>query len=330
MNTKSFLLSLLVSMLVIVSCKESFDIIAPYKDITIAYGLLDLGEDTTFLRINKAFLGDGNVLEMVKVEDSSIYVNGLSASIEEWYNGSVLATYPLDTMTIDNKNEGLFYNPYQLLYYAVFEVQPDYHYKLKIIVKNKEVTGETDPVNDFSMTKPTAGSKFVKFQPEIPTANVEWESAKNGKRYEVVIRFNFKELKEESPDTIYRYIDWNLGTFKSLSTQGGEEMYATYQPASFYTILSNRVPYEDPVEEAMVTHRFTKNVEFLISVAGDELNTYMEVNEPTNSIVQEKPDYTNLTNGLGVFSSRFRKVRVKKIDLTSVDEIKKLNLKFEY
>jgi hypothetical protein len=56
----------------------------------------------------------------------------------------------------------------------------------------------------------------------------------------------------------------------------------------------------------------------------------MEVNEPTNSIVQEKPDYTNITNGLGIFSSRYRKIREKKIHPETIEEIQKLNLKFVY
>ena len=84
MKLKSYLLLLLVFFLILPSCEEDFDITAPYKDITIAYGLLDLNEDTVYVRINKAFLGDGNVLEMVEVEDSSVYVNGLDAYIEEY------------------------------------------------------------------------------------------------------------------------------------------------------------------------------------------------------------------------------------------------------
>jgi len=333
MKSKSILLIITLVVLFFSSCEEDFDITADYKDITIAYGLLDLGQDTTFLRINKAFLGDGNVLEMVKVEDSSIYVNGLNASIEEWSGNSLQATYSLDTMTISDKQEGLFYNPYQLLYYGIFEVQSDFQYKLKINVKDKEVTGETNPVNDFSMSQPSAGAKFIQFRPGTQNA-VEWESAKYGKRYEVLIRFKFKELREDQPDTLYRHVDWSLGTQKSAALVGGEEMYAPYQNDAFYLIISDPngsgVPYADPAEEALVTERFTNDVDFIISVAGDELNTYIEVNEPSNSIIQDKPDYTNLNNGLGIFSSRFKKVRVKKLHPETIAEIMKLNMKFVY
>jgi hypothetical protein len=333
MRHNIFLLLLLSVLVFIASCEEDFDLTAEYKDITIAYGLLDMGEDTTFIRINKAFLGDGNILEMAKVEDSSIYVTGLEAYIEEWDGSTRLNSYPLDTMHIFNKEDGLFYNPYQLLYFTVFEIQTGLNYKLVINVKDKTVTGETHPVEDFSMAKPSAGAKFIQFRRGTESA-VEWESADFGKRYEVLIRFNYKELKEGNPDTISRKVDWFLGTYKSQSLEGAEEMFSPYSNDAFYNIISDPfgsgVPYADPAEEARVTERFTYNVEFIISVGGEELNTYMEVNEPSNSIIQDKPDYTNISNGLGVFSSRFRKVREKKIHPETIVEIQKLDLKFVY
>lgn len=330
MKRTNRLILLLSLVAILFSCEEDFDITAPYKDITIAYGLLDLTEDTTFLRINKAFLGDGNILEMAKIEDSSIYVTGLTAYIEEWSNGSYLNSYQLDSMTIDDKDSGVFYNPYQLVYFGTFDIQQGLRYRLKIFVKDKEVTADTYIVNDFSMSKPNAGPTSVKFTRGTQSA-VEWNSAVNGRRYEVMIRFNFRELMRDDPDTIYRKVDWALGTQKSQTTLGGEEMYATYQNDAFYAILSDKVPYDPvlfPGKEDLVSERFTTNVEFIISVAGEELNTYMEVNEPTNSIIQEKPEYTNLTNGLGLFSSRFRKDRVKKINDDSKTEIVKLGIKF--
>jgi hypothetical protein len=34
----------------------------------------------------------------------------------------------------------------------------------------------------------------------------------------------------------------------------------------------------------------------------------MEVNEPFEGIVQERPSFTNINNGIGLFSSRFNKL----------------------
>lgn len=324
-------LLLLLSMLFAVSCEEDFDINAPYKDITVVYGLVDPGEDTIFLKINKAFLGEGNILEMAQIADSSAYLNGLQAVIEEWQNGSMARSYPLDTITIDNKEPGTFYNPYQVVYYTPFEPNTAREYRLRIQVSGKEVTSATQLVQNFSITRPSAGSSAIQFKPGT-NGEVAWNSAKYGRRYEVVIRFNYRELWFDNPDTLLNHVDWALGTRKSIGINGGEEMNIAYSNDAFYAIIKDKIPYDDPAKEAQVKERFTLNVDVFVAVAAEELNTYMEVNEPSNSIVQEKPDYTNISNGIGLFSSRFLNTRTKKVHLETVQSIKTLapELKFVF
>ena len=43
-------------------CETDFDTTAPYKDITIVYGLLDSKDSMQYIKINKAFLAENNVL----------------------------------------------------------------------------------------------------------------------------------------------------------------------------------------------------------------------------------------------------------------------------
>lgn len=314
------LVPLLMLLLFAPGCEEDFDITAPYQDITVVFGLVDPGEDSIFVKINKAFLGDGDILEMARIEDSSNYVTALQAVIEEWENGSMARSYTLDTITIKNKEEGVFYNPYQVVYYAPYEPATTREYRLKINVNNREITASTPLVRNFNIEKPSAGTRFIQFKPET-TGEVAWVSAKNGRRYEVVIRFNYKELFIGNPDTVYRSIDWAMGTRKSVNTNGGEEMSISYSNDGFYTLLANKVPYSDPAMEASVAERFTNNVDVFVAVAAEELNTYMEVNEPSSSIVQDKPEYTNISGGTGIFSSRFRNTRNKKVHPETVEFI---------
>jgi hypothetical protein len=313
------------------SCEEDFSLNAPYKDITVIYGLIDPGQDTIFLKINKAFLGDGNVMEMAKIEDSSEYVNGLTAVIEEWENGSLMKSYNLDTVTIKNKEEGIFYNPYQVIYYTPFEPVTSRNYLLRVEVNNNVITAQTNLINDFSISKPSAGSKFIMFRPGT-SSDIDWTSAKYGKRYEITIRIKYKEVFYDSNDTNYTYIDWSFGTKKSVSDVGGEDMKVAYNNDGFYSLLADQVPYSDPTQEANVKARYTNDVDFIIAVGGTDLNTYMEVNEPSNSIVQDRPEFTNIENGTGIFSTRFRSMRTKKIHPETIQEIKTElpELKFVY
>ena len=60
----------------------------------------------------------------------------------------------------------------------------------------------------------------------------------------------------------------------------------------------------DPNSIPFFSHRELENITLKILVAGTELNTFMDVSAPSNNVNQEKPAYTNIENGLGIFSSR--------------------------
>ena len=42
-----------------------------------------------------------------------------------------------------------------------------------------------------------------------------------------------------------------------------------------------------------------------LTAGNDDLNTYMQVNEPVTSIVTERPIFTNVENGIGLFGSKY-------------------------
>ena len=42
-----------------------------------------------------------------------------------------------------------------------------------------------------------------------------------------------------------------------------------------------------------------------MTLGTQDLKTYIDVNEPITGIVQERPQFTNINNGIGLFSSRY-------------------------
>jgi hypothetical protein len=57
-------------------------------------------------------------------------------------------------------------------------------------------------------------------------------------------------------------------------------------------------------------------------VAGDEFHTYLQLADPVSGIVEDRPDFTNITNGYGLFGSRyFKSVNGKQLNIESVEEL---------
>lgn len=313
---KVFFLLALVSMLFFNACETDFDVTAEWKDITVVYGLISQNDSVHYVKINKAFLGEGNALTYAQEADSASYLNNLEVRIIEKTGSTETRSFSLDTTTVYNKEEGVFYAPEQVVYKAAFKVPADYagkDYTYLLEIRNKitgkVVTAQTPLVHDFNIIRPQQGQRVINFTAES-NQKVEWLSAKNGRRYDIKIRFWFDEVVLPGRDTINRSIDWSFNSAKSNSVEsGGEHMELLYSPTSFFSICKSLIPYKsgDEISENDVVSRLVNRVEFLFAVSGDELNTYMEVNEPSSGIVQEKPDYTNVENGIGLFSCRYLK-----------------------
>lgn len=301
------------------SCETDFEINDEWSDITVVYGLLDPSETTSYLRINKAFLG-GNVLEMAQIPDSSSYMGNIDVKIEVFNQSNLVQTITFDTMTIGNKVPGIFYNPYQLVYKADIDFTqfPDgYIYKLNITNKTsgKEISSQTELVSNFDITKPQSGSKaaFTSTNPK----EFSWRSGKNGRRFEPMIVFHYYEVPALTFDTIEKVISYGLTPLKSQYLVGGEEM-KTYYGNEFFTIVENNL------DKNFQGTRLAGKVDFIVSAGADDFSTYMDVNSSSGSIVQERPEFTNIENGLGLFSSR-RKV-VKTLALAKDSEQKLVDM----
>jgi hypothetical protein len=335
---KRFSFRLLFSTLVFITlsgCETDFDITAPWKDITIVYGLISQNDSVHYIKVNKAFLGDGNAYTYAQIADSSSYGNNIEVSIIEIGKNGTLRTFVCDTTTVYNKEPGVFYYPQQVIYKTGFKVPSDYanqeiSYGVEIRNKitGKIVSAKTPLVKDFSIQTPSAGQKEIEFVNE--SANIKWFSGKDGRRYNVAIRFWFDEVQKISLDTIRRSIDWNLNSVKSSDLAGNELLELPYNPLNFYYICNSLIPYDDndTINENDVEARFADIAEIRIMVAGDELNTYMEVNEPSSGIVQDKPEYTNIVNGLGLFSCRYTKSLSKDIGGSTEVKLVEQDIKF--
>ena len=115
------------------------------------------------------------------------------------------------------------------------------------------------------------------------------------------------------------------------STTSGEEVESYYAGSTFYAALESYVAYDDETE-SLVIDRYTGSVDFYVYAGGTELATYMEVNEPSSSIIQDRPEYSNIKNGIGIFSSRGWGMKSKKLQDVTVSYIKEnyYYLKFRY
>ena len=314
-----FTLLMLTSVFSVYRCSNTVDLYADYKDITIVYGLLDISDDTTWIKITKAFLGPGNAIDIAKNPDSSNYPYKLNASLVARKN-SIDQTIVLDTITIHNKQAGdsVFYYPNQLMYYTTTPIDGDATYTLKITSTDNVIQAVTPVIKNFQITKPVNRISFTS-----PVGDIEWNSAQNGKRYEVELVFNYTEWAPGYADTLALQMNWFLSIEISNSTAGGEDMLTTYAGDGFYSRVQAEILPVDNVK------RWAGPVDVIISAASQEFHIYIEVNGANGNMLQEVPIYTNVDNGIGIFGSRHTVSKPYRLSVQSENKLVEMGLGFQ-
>jgi len=272
------------------------------------FGLLNKDESVHYIRVSKAFLGKGNALEFAAVTDSTNYAPGvLDVKVDEMLNGNVTRTFTLEAVTDISKDPGIFANPDQVIY--KFETTPgqginkDAIYKLRAKNTNTgyEISSETPIVGPLTLSLPSINLPQITLYPQAPTT-VKWRTAGNGKLYEVFIFFKYREYNVNTPnDIVGKSVEINLGRTSTDNTVAGRELINSVANATIYQTLANNI------SEATATNQMIRLADSLrieIYIASEQLETYLNINQPSNSLAQERPVFGNIENGVGLFSSR--------------------------
>jgi len=305
-------------------CSTDLEVNAPYKEITVVYGLMSTNELTHWVLVNRAFLGEGDAFVYAQIPDSNQYTDEQlqNAVIEELDNGTVVNIYPLLDSILDNRVEGTFYNPVHKAYYfnaAYLNTNRDYRFRAT--VKGNDVTATTAMVNDFVITSPFLNNpnskiSFINSNGNYVDVEVKWNTGKDGRRYQVDHVFKYVEVRNGT-DSTYKAISLSAGTRVSGGLDGNEAMNVVIDGESFFQSIGSRIESDPTVEK-----RVFKGLDFVFWVASDEFHTYLQLAAPVSGIVEERPDYTNVDNGYGLFGSRyFKSVNNKQLSNESANEL---------
>ena len=327
-----------------IGCSTDLDINAPYKNITVIYGLLNQRDSVQFVKINKAFLGEGDAYVFAQIRDSSEF-NSEEITLKMVYkvvNGNRVASFPLLDSIVTNREPGLFYGPEQTVYYFVdptnyspiegkrVYLDQNAEYEIEVVAKGEKMTSRTTIVNDFSIQSVDASTE-VEMNVMSPNGQsfgayeLNWNAGFDGKRYEASWRFNFDEYRNgvSEAKSVSRKLERKTSTNSSTTA---DDFAALITGDDFFGAIANDVPVDPAVEKRVFT-----GVEFLFTVANDDFNTFLTLSEPISGIVEDRPAWSNIENGYGIWASRYTKkvgqYRVgKKLNGNSLNQLVNGNL----
>ena len=309
---------ILFSLFVFTTCDNSLNINAEWKERTVVYAIFDPGDSISYIRVTKAFLGEGNILAMAKERDSSEYKN-ISVTLEKYFNNSHTKTYVFEPTEIDGKEDGTFYNPYQTVYAAVTHNELDaiytsdttYTYKLQIINNSKDTVGKSMPLisNRFTLITPftpSSSTPTITFShSSINETRFEWYKVENGYIYNVSAEIEILETLSNK-DSVMRIISWdNIFNFVNEDV---DLIQKKIPSMGFFYMMLARVPHKDAEKENLVVKRQIRDFTLVFKIGTKDYYEYV-TGLASSGLNMDFPVYSNFENGIGLITSRVTHTR---------------------
>ncbi len=304
-------------LLIAAGCNEKLNLLAPYKDITVVYGLLDQNDTTHYIRINKAYEGPGNALTMAQQYDSINYPPGTLNVILQDYDiyGNLAATIPLKTTMGIAVVSGTFSYPNQIEYYTKAILNPNDTYKLVItnVKTGKVVTGSTYLLSDIAPSIGVSNNFPLSWVAIYPTS-ISWTTVPSAAIYQMTLRFFYSEMS--GANTTHHSVDWVFPPENATNNLGGQTLVYTYNGTGFLQFLKSSI---SPAPAGVT--RTADSIEMRFSSGSTDFQTYSNLSQPSLGVNQNQPFYTDLTNGIGIFTSRHTQVFNKLFSGVDLDSI---------
>lgn len=307
------LIALAIGLLIFSSCSEKFKVAAPYKSITVVYGLLDMSDTAHYVRIQKAFLDENkSAIDMATNPDSN-YFRQLNVIVREISNGTIVNNISLARVNLADegyqKDSGAFFSTPNYAYKFKDTLNAAYTYRLVIY---NPVTGETDSAE----TPVITNDPTVFYMPFFDRHSEQLEIARtsrddnfslsgsappNAVAIQCTFRFYYVERNVVNGAEQEKYVDW-IRDIEQLGT--GNKISIEIPNVTFYTFLHAAIgPPGNNIE------RYLDSVNLSVIAITSQFYNYIQVANAQNSGItsfEAKPVNTNMqgANVLGLFTSR--------------------------
>lgn len=308
-----FAVAVVMTLLGFTACESEFSPNAEWQELPSVYCLLDQDDDTTFVRLQRCYLGDGNLYEYGRIADSIYYPDGvMEVLIRVWRNASdmtVSGATPLYEMNftreLRDKVDGNFASGPQPIYcHRNMPGELDSAYTYQLIVRRvsdgsvmatatTRLLGDPDSKKGWLKTpSPVGGNSPVSFNMMSGACVIRWIPLDRGRLYQPRVRFYYRY--RFAPDSL-RYLDIACQSVKATSQQSLElntSVYKEYYLGEIAKALRSDTNHK----------MFVDTVAIIMDVANESLNAYIAITTAVER--QNYQMYNNITGGVGLFAAR--------------------------
>lgn len=290
--------AIIVAAIIFASCDNELVVTDEWKDIPVVWGLLNKSDTAHYIRVEKAFLDPTtSALDIARIPDS-LYYDDATVSLKRISNNQV---YLLERVNGDLEGyprEG-----------GIFAETPNYLYKIKaneinLVIGEKYqfildrgdgtplVTSETIILPKPVLRNPPVGSLLSFKRNTLFT--FMWNEMPDAGIFDLKVLFHYSERTPETGNMfVPKSFEWTVA--RNLL-----EREHKIDGVEFYNTVKANIKIDSEA-----TRRFD-SLDIVVWAGGKELYEFIRVTQANTGITstQDIPRYTNMSEGIGIFSSR--------------------------
>ena len=299
-------------------CNNDLDLVAPSKDIPIVYGVFSKLERDHYVRIEKAFIDEQIPAADLAVNSENFIYDDLVVRFRREGDPATIELQRIDGNVEGFPRETGFFDSDPNVLYKLEDVGLEGGKEIELLIERGNgldvVTTSAIVVSDIQLTLPSFGlGDKLDIRPDLGRTTELVFKPTNGtaKIFDIFITFHYKEI-DTAGQVFEKEVVWNFARNQDLD-EGTNSQTAENAGINFYNLLLNSIPVEPGV-----ARRFSR---FSIDIVGggEAIRNYIALTQANTGITasQEIPNFSNLSEGLGIFSSKFT-LHVDSFDISQV------------
>jgi hypothetical protein len=277
------------------SCSNDFQLNTTADPVPVVCCLLNPDVNGQYVRLGRSFLTDPDNPDAPPVTDSTVWNLPVNVYVEEWKDGFPVETYRFDPVTAAPKDSGYFpennlrlykadFKPARLATYRLYVHFPDDY---RIITAIATIPGRPVVYDPLEMP-----GRKITLQSGVQFTS-RWAPGEGSGIYQGLFSVSFNEIVngQSSVNQALLRMEPVLGLGTDI------EMTDILSGNRFLEEMAKQIPVREGVERSVI------NVRFTLFKGGEELALLVSPDLQQTTISNSLNQYTNLVNGIGVFSS---------------------------
>lgn len=296
----------LVLLTLTAACRDDFELTAPYADIPVAFAYLDPGQEENFVRVQKAFFGVNGNAELAAQSADSLYYDENEATVSIAINNGD----PFVLEQVNGADFGLVRDT------GEFAQGPNLLYRLPpelnlVGGRTANLTisrpGETDATASTTILSPLeirgpSSEVGIVIENYRNLTNIRWVVGQGRPQiYDIRMFIYVREFDANDLDNSeIRRLEFVIATDYEPEDNSNSSVSFPLENERFWRFLGNALEADEDIIRQFQT------VDIQVTGVGEEISESINLAEANGGITsaQPLPIYTNLSGGLGIFTSR--------------------------